>query len=461
MEIVSTDTILPGADIDLLNNILGTAADIILVLGKDGMIKEARRQGESDLIFNSDEWEGKNIRDLVSIGCKEKIDSLLKLPSDSQSTRALQISHPGTEDTDAPVSYRATKLNARGDLILFGQCEIKLTAMQNRLFEAQITLDREISKLRRKQDIYKNIFKSSKIPQVIVEVDTLQVVDLNAEAKRAIGPEKAKSKRPLIFDLFPADDNSILHKALLSSAENSLDPVQINLKDGSTAQLSASSHYMDGKNHVLLEILCEGEVHSPQEFPHAIGNISDIIEVMPDAYVVLDEMQKVVAANSLFYRLFAIQDDYDLTSLSFETLWDEPRVHAEALFSKLHNKGMAKVEAVIVKNLHNDKITVDISGHKFVSDQDVCLGLSFRKNVGDDHASFSLGQDRTLPDQWVESLVNTMSLKEIVRQTTDSIEQLCIDRALKLTENNRASTAKLLGISRQSLYLKMKSYSKN
>ena len=38
------------------------------------------------------------------------------------------------------------------------------------------------------------------------------------------------------------------------------------------------------------------------------------------------------------------------------------------------------------------------------------------------------------------------------------IERLCIETALELTGNNRASAAELLGLSRQSLYVKLRRY---
>ncbi len=48
-----------------------------------------------------------------------------------------------------------------------------------------------------------------------------------------------------------------------------------------------------------------------------------------------------------------------------------------------------------------------------------------------------------------------MSLKEIVRESTDLIERLCIEAALAYTGDNRASAAEVLGLSRQSLYSKL------
>jgi DNA-binding NtrC family response regulator len=45
-----------------------------------------------------------------------------------------------------------------------------------------------------------------------------------------------------------------------------------------------------------------------------------------------------------------------------------------------------------------------------------------------------------------------------VRESTDLIEKLCIEAALELTHDNRASAAEMLGLSRQSLYVKLRRY---
>ena len=55
-------------------------------------------------------------------------------------------------------------------------------------------------------------------------------------------------------------------------------------------------------------------------------------------------------------------------------------------------------------------------------------------------------------------LVGRMSLRDIVRESTDLIERLCIEAALEYTSNNRASAAESLGLSRQSLYSKLHRY---
>ena len=55
-------------------------------------------------------------------------------------------------------------------------------------------------------------------------------------------------------------------------------------------------------------------------------------------------------------------------------------------------------------------------------------------------------------------LVGSATLKEIVAETTDVVERMCIETALELTSNNRVAAAEMLGLSRQSLYVKLRKY---
>jgi len=60
--------------------------------------------------------------------------------------------------------------------------------------------------------------------------------------------------------------------------------------------------------------------------------------------------------------------------------------------------------------------------------------------------------------QQLTELIGRVPLKEVVRETSDVIERLCIEAALELTGDNRASAAEMLGLSRQSLYVKLRRY---
>ncbi|MDZ7904671.1 MAG: helix-turn-helix domain-containing protein, partial [Cypionkella sp.] len=58
----------------------------------------------------------------------------------------------------------------------------------------------------------------------------------------------------------------------------------------------------------------------------------------------------------------------------------------------------------------------------------------------------------------VMELVGSSSLKDIVAETTDLVEKMCIQTAVDLTRNNRVAAAEMLGLSRQSLYVKLRKF---
>jgi transcriptional regulator PpsR len=64
------------------------------------------------------------------------------------------------------------------------------------------------------------------------------------------------------------------------------------------------------------------------------------------------------------------------------------------------------------------------------------------------------------PDDGVSNVMELVgsSLKDIVAETTDVVEKMCIETAVELTRNNRVAAAEMLGLSRQSLYVKLRKY---
>lgn len=60
--------------------------------------------------------------------------------------------------------------------------------------------------------------------------------------------------------------------------------------------------------------------------------------------------------------------------------------------------------------------------------------------------------------QSVIELIGGESLKDIVARTTDVVEKMCVETAVEMTSNNRVAAPQMLGLSRQSLYVKLRKY---
>jgi transcriptional regulator PpsR len=103
-------------------------------------------------------------------------------------------------------------------------------------------------------------------------------------------------------------------------------------------------------------------------------------------------------------------------------------------------------------------LKVEISAVGMLQDDTPCLGFAIRdieRRLASD--SRSAREIPRSPGQLAE-LVGRMPMRDIVSETTDLIERMCIEAALDLTHDNRASAAEMLGLSRQSLYVKLRRY---
>jgi DNA-binding NtrC family response regulator len=68
------------------------------------------------------------------------------------------------------------------------------------------------------------------------------------------------------------------------------------------------------------------------------------------------------------------------------------------------------------------------------------------------------GRQLTRSVEQLTELIGRVSLKDLVRESTEVIERLAIEAALELTHDNRTLAAEMLGLSRQSLYVKLRRY---
>jgi transcriptional regulator with PAS, ATPase and Fis domain len=87
-----------------------------------------------------------------------------------------------------------------------------------------------------------------------------------------------------------------------------------------------------------------------------------------------------------------------------------------------------------------------------------CIGLFIRVLNSRRTSNTNIKNKLVRSFEELSLLVGKKELKDIVGESTDFIEQLCIKAALGLTKDNRVAAAQMLGLSRQSLYIKLKKY---
>jgi transcriptional regulator PpsR len=128
------------------------------------------------------------------------------------------------------------------------------------------------------------------------------------------------------------------------------------------------------------------------------------------------------------------------------------------MISNLRQRGALRLFATTLRGDFGAVTDVEISAAMVPHGDKPFLGFTIR-DVGR-RLSTETRNKREMPRSvgQLTELVGRVPLKDIVGETSDLIEQLCIEAALELTRDNRASAAEMLGLSRQSLYVKLRRY---
>ena len=126
--------------------------------------------------------------------------------------------------------------------------------------------------------------------------------------------------------------------------------------------------------------------------------------------------------------------------------------------------GAVKIYSTHLKSSFGTKIDIEASVSRNNSDTNGLIAFIVREVSSSDsrtpNSNINSKIENNQDEVTAKELVGSATLKEIVTDTTDVIEKICIEAALEITKNNRAAAADLLGLSRQSLYVKLGKFEK-
>ena len=177
----------------------------------------------------------------------------------------------------------------------------------------------------------------------------------------------------------------------------------------------------------------------------------------------------MITANAAFLQLAQLPNEDQARGESLDRWLGRTGVDLEILTANLRQHGSVRLFATTIRGELGEPSEVEISATTVMNGGPALLRFrdprceppAAARSRGDPRAS---GGDprrqRRLPPslEHLSELIGRVALKDLVREATDVIERLCIEAALELTRDNRASAAEILGLSRQSLYIKLRRY---
>lgn len=452
---------LDGLDAGTVAALVTASSDIALVLDRRGVVRDIAFGNPELAAELGGDWVGRPFTALVTIDSRPKIDALFA-ELDAAEPRARQANHPLPGGGTVAVSWSLRRLGGDGGLLAQGRDLRAVAALQQRLIEAEQSLERDYSKLRLAEARYRLLLQSSAEPTVVVDLGTQRIVEANPVAARLLGDDaKRLAGRPLGESLDAATGRQLPEWIGALRAAGRAEPLRARLVAARRdCRLTASVFRQDNSSHALMRIEAAGDADpgSATNGHASTGRFMEVFQRLPDALVVCDAGGRILAANRSFLDLAQLASEEQARSESLERWLGRPGVDLGVLTANLRQGGEVRLFATTLRGELGSTVEVEISATRLSGAEEPAYAYAIR-NV-ERRRAVEPRDAKALPRsvEQLTELVGRVSLKELVRETTDVIERLCIEAALELTRDNRASAAEMLGLSRQSLYVKLRRY---
>jgi transcriptional regulator PpsR len=446
---------------DAIAELISCAADVVLILDQDGVIRDMALGSEDMLESGCQTWLGKSWVQTVTSESQPKIEALLKTQGavTLDGVRWRQVNQLVANGTDMPVSYSVAPIRgAPGNRsVAFGRDLRPQVVLQQRLVTAQQTMERDYWRLRQIETRYRLLFQMASEPVLIMEGGLDKLEEANPAAYELLGETARQSGWSLLDQLHPESLPEVQAMMNQLRATGRSDPCQVRLSGSSEPLFIAATQFRQDSRLFFLVRLTRPEA-TELNMPTGRQQLMHVMESAPDALVVTDTDGRILSVNRAFLDMGQLSTEEQARGEMLDKWLGRTGVDFRVLLSNLRQHGTVRLFATQMRGEFGSTSEVEISAVSVMGGAHPCLGFTIRdmgRRLSNDARS-----SKELPrsaSQMTE-LVGRLPLKDIVRETTDLIEQLCIEAALELTGDNRASAAEMLGLSRQSLYIKLRRF---
>ncbi len=444
-------------DADVAAKVIATAADIAVVIDAKGMVRDVAFGSEEMTTEGYANWVGQRWVDTVTVESRPKVEELLVDAATSAPARWRQVNHPSNRGgLDVPVRYSAVQIGSNGRIVAIGRDLRAMAAMQQRLMDVQQGMEREFARLRHAETRYRLLFQISNEAVLIVDSASQKIVEANPAAHRIIGDGVKKLSGKPLLDLFSTDSTKAIaaHLSMARSA-GAADEIWVRLADSKLDVIAAASLFrQENAAHYLIRLTPASA--GVAAMLKSKSNLFQVVQKLPDGFVVTDTQRRVLTANSAFLELTQMATEEQIKAEPIERWLGRHTVDVDLLVKTLKDQGEIRNFATVIRGAFGSTEDVEVSAVAVSSGDPPCFGFTIRRIRR--RPEIAVNGRRALPRsvEQLTGLVGRVPLKELVRESTDMIERLCIEAALELTDDNRASAAEILGLSRQGLYSKLR-----
>ena len=442
-----------------LSQIARASADISFVLDDLGSIQSIYSDNKNLSKQISEDLIGKKWSEVVEPDSRTKVQRLLDDASPDTITKFRQINMIGNERNVAlPMMCASIKTSSNQKIIVIGRDITEVSRLQQNLVSAQKEISQNYLQISQLEERFQSIFEIGTESIVIVKADdAYPIIEMNRNAINQLLLAKNNCIGKSLLSLFPAGELSKATHFLKSVQDTDEPSILITvLSNGEATQISASSFNNSGVTYLLLN-LKPLDLAKASSLLDADSLTVKAIENNAYGFVVCTPEGLILKTNKAFNKLSAASGEQELIGTNIRNYLGPERTDFDQMMQSLQGKASSQSCVSSITNATRSIKLVDISAVS-VAQPRACIGMIFRQVDSRQNKGARIDKKLVRSSQELSMLVGKVPLKDILAETTDLIEQLCIKAALDLTQDNRVSASEILGLSRQSLYIKLRKY---
>ena len=427
--------------------------DVTLLLDLDGVIQNVTLSNAvSDEVVS--DWRGRPWVDTVGDNVGGKVTRMLADARDSGVSAFRQVNQRFPSGLEVPMEYTTVRLGGTAGMIAIGRNLNAVAELQSRLIDAQQAVEQEYWKLREVETRYRLLFDASNEAVLLLQADTLRIVEANPAAIRGLGFARGRDLLPEMA----ADERETFQAMLQRVRQSGRAPgVLLHLGADRTGWLVRASLMTSEPGPMfLVQLAPSGGAREPARETEPT-TLDAFVDRLPDAFVVIDRDGVIRRANRAFLDLAQVGGEGALLGEPLGRFLSRPGADLAGLLANLHRHGSVRLFATTIQGDLGGETAVEISavGNPGSRPNHVALLL---RDVG---RRLSVSEDATSLQAALTAIIEQTgktSLHNLVKDTVGLVERHYIAAALDLTKGNRTAAAEILGMSRQGFYKKIAQY---
>ena len=448
-------------DLGAVNSILEQGSDIAVMIDEAGVVSGISVSPECPSFGSLDHWVGRAFTSFLTPESREKfaLRRNRMVAEGERYPRPVEINHADNATWEFPVRYTMHEVPGQG-LLLLGRDMQPFAEIQQRLVREQQARERDQQRLRSGETYYRVVLEASETPMALVDPESGRITDINSAAANLLGTKADTLGGSSFAQAFEGRRRDEFMEQVRSAAQavEASGVEAVARRNGRAVTVFPEFFRASGDMVLLCRLRLVDEKDATG--PELAQALAALFATSSDAIVLTDAKGVIRDANEAFLILADAAQLRDIKDQSLADFLARGTIDLKLIMETSSKSGRMRNFAAQVKSLVGTRAPVEISAARLRQrGGDLGFGMIVREADPGDYAgpeSAVAVSDDAMKN--VMDLVGTASLKELVSATSDVVEKMCIETAVKLTDNNRAAAAEMLGLSRQSLYVKLRKY---